>query len=83
MSYIFILILVLKSRLQKEAGIEIPFIGSSFCVPEVFQNDIRDVLDSITLIYQSLRAQNTPKRADNWKTLLEEPLGRKCRLSIR
>ncbi|WP_454441795.1 hypothetical protein [Vibrio bathopelagicus] len=65
----------IKSRLQKEAGIEIPFIGSSFCVPEVFsKNDIRDVLDSITLIYQSLRAQNTPKRADNWKTFVGRAL---------
>ncbi|SBO11732.1 hypothetical protein VME0621_03868 [Vibrio mediterranei] len=64
-----------KTILQKEAGIEIPFIVNTFSVPEMFvKNDIRDVLDSITLIYNCLIQERSPHLSQRWKDFVARAL---------
>src|SRR3989338_1104213 len=66
----------------KETGAEIRFImGWGYDLENFFKkNDLRDVLDSITLIYQVVKTSGLTSLADNWKgfvarVLQEENLG--------
>ena len=72
----------IKKILQSEAGIEIPYLRNfGFNISDVFKkNDLRDVLDSITLIYRCLKTNGWPNLANDWKsfvarTLREENVG--------
>jgi len=67
--------------IQLEIGAELPFIVASYSVPEFFKkNELRDLLDSITVIYKTLVSSNLQESADKWKgfvsrALSEENLG--------
>lgn len=62
----------IKTILQREAGIEIPYLQNvGFMVSEVFKkNELRDVLDSITIIYQHLHTNRWPTLANSWKVFV-------------
>jgi len=62
----------IKAILQKEAGIEIPFIQNfGFDLSGFFKkNELRDILDAITLVYQALKAKGWPNLADEWKAFV-------------
>jgi hypothetical protein len=55
-----------------EAGIEIPFLQNhGWMVSDVFtKNDLRDVLDSITLIYQCLQKRGRSPTGHEWKSFV-------------
>lgn len=74
----------IKSILQKEAGIEIPYLaGFGFDLDGFFKkNELRDILDSITLVYQALKSKGWPTLANRWmafvgRCLSEENVGYK------
>ncbi len=53
--------------LQKEAGIEVPYFHG-FSVTDVLKkNELRDVLDSITLIYKTILVRRNTELANDWK----------------
>lgn len=62
----------IKNILQMEAGIEIPFLQNhGWMVSDVFtKNDLRDVLDSITLIYQCLQKRGRSPTGHEWKSFV-------------
>lgn len=66
--------------IQLETGAEVPYAGMGYSISDFFKdNQLRDVLDSITLIYKVL--QSDPSRI-NWKNFVdrvfkEEHLGYK------
>ncbi len=62
----------IQNILKIEAGIEIPYLQNfGFSISDVFKkNELRDVLDSITLIYQCLLNKNWPQLATEWKTFV-------------
>jgi hypothetical protein len=59
----------IRRVIQKEIGAEIPVNKTvGYSVPDFFKkNELRDVLDSITLIYQVVIRSGYPSRAENWK----------------
>ncbi len=59
----------IKTILQKEAGIEIPYLQNfGFNLSDVFKkNELRDVLDSITLIYRAVNNNGWLQLANEWK----------------
>ena len=63
----------IKTAFQKEAGIEIPYLANfGFNISAVFENnELRDVLDSITLVYQVLVSKKWPGLANGWKAFVE------------
>ena len=71
---------IVKS-IQLEIGAEVPFVYSSYSVSEFFENtELRDLLDSITVIYKALYSAARLQAADKWKgfvarALSEENLG--------
>lgn len=67
---------IIKSILQKEAGIEIPyFAGFGFDLAGFFKkNELRDILDSITLVYQALNLKGWPTLAKRWMSFVERCL---------
>lgn len=74
----------IKRKIEKETGAEVPFKSSHFSVAGFIKsNEIRDVLDSITLIYQFLKdLTGWSRHAEMWKSfvsrvLSEENLGYK------
>lgn len=66
----------IKRILQIEAGIEIPYlINYGFNISDVFKkNELRDVLDSITLVYKSLKDSGFPQLANVWKVFVARSL---------
>jgi hypothetical protein len=71
----------IRRLIQRETGAEIPFVSTSYSLAHFFKsNEIRDILDSITLIYQVLVEVGWKNWAENWKEfvariLKEENLG--------
>lgn len=67
--------------IHQETGAKVPFVISSFSLSQFFEQcDIRDLLDSITLIYQYFGMQKKTKAAATWhlyvsRVLKEEYLG--------
>jgi hypothetical protein len=67
--------------ISQETGAEIPFVVSSFSIPEFFKiRETRDVLDSITLIYQVLEKNHNLSGSRKWidfvtRVFKEENLG--------
>lgn len=66
----------IRKIIQKETGSEIPFIRmSGYSIGDFFKrNELRDVLDSITLIYQVLLAGGWRSAAENWRTFVSRVL---------
>jgi len=66
----------IQNILKKEAGIEIPYLQNfGFNLSDVFKkNELRDVLDTITLIYQCLIEKRWPSVAEEWKGFVERCL---------
>ena len=66
----------IEKILQSEAGIEIPYlpnVGSN--LSDVFKkNELRDVLDSITLIFQCLKMHGDAQLSNEWKAFVERAL---------
>lgn len=62
----------IKNILQREAGIEIPYLQNfGLNLSDVFiKNELRDVLDSITLIYQCLHKRGRSQLANEWKSFV-------------
>lgn len=74
----------IKRAIQLEIGAEVPFIGGSYDVSEFFkQSELRDLLDSITIVYKTIKTKyggGNVVRAENWKDFVgraisEENLG--------
>lgn len=71
----------IRKALQREAGIHVPLQAYRYRVDKVLkEGDLRDVLDSITIIYHGLINQGHRGLASGWKhfvskTLLEENVG--------
>ncbi len=65
----------IRNAMQQEAGIEVPWINNwGYDVSAVFKKgDLRDVLDSITIVYRQL-APAWPHLADRWKEFVERAL---------
>lgn len=57
---------------MSEAGIEVPYFQNfGFSISDVFKkNELRDVLDSITLIYRSLKQRGHVQLSNNWKSFV-------------
>ena len=72
--------LIVKS-IQLEIGAEVPSMYSGYLVSDFFKKtELRDLLDSITVIYKALSGAGSGHIADNWKgfvarALSEENLG--------
>ncbi len=66
----------IQNILKIEAGIEIPYVARvGFMSSEVLKkNEIRDVLDSITLIYQCLYKKKFSRLAIEWKEFVDRCL---------
>jgi hypothetical protein len=66
----------IQKTLKVEAGIEIPYLQNfGFNLSDVFKkNELRDVLDSITLIYQCLIKKQWPSLATEWKVFVSRCL---------
>jgi hypothetical protein len=63
---------VIRKALQREAGIQVPWLASSYNIAGVFEKgELRDVLDAITIIYQQLNQQKWIGRADGWKSFVQ------------
>jgi hypothetical protein len=62
----------IKAILQKEAGIEIPYLQNfGFNLSDVFKkNELRDVLDSITLVYRAVNKNGWPQLSNEWKSFV-------------
>jgi len=64
--------------IQKETGAEIPFNVNYYSVSDFFkENEFRDVLDSITLIYRVVIASGctgSKQRAEHWKQFVERAM---------
>jgi hypothetical protein len=58
--------------LKREAGIEVPYISNwGWSVTDVFKKgELRDVLDAITLVYQSLISSRYHQTAELWKSFV-------------
>lgn len=74
----------IMKEIRRETGSEIPYFSNSgYSVSEFFkQNEQRDILDSVTLIYRTLSDSAYKQRAEHWKsfvsrTFKEENLGYK------
>jgi hypothetical protein len=69
------------SVIEAETGTKIPRIGTYYDIPTFFErNELRDIFDSITLIYQVLNAAGYKTDAETWKSFVtrvieEENLG--------
>jgi hypothetical protein len=67
--------------IQREIGAKIPIIPGGYSVARFFtDNELRDVLDSVTLIYQVLARDDFPTQDKRWKDFIarvfkEEHLG--------
>jgi FtsZ-binding cell division protein ZapB len=73
-----------RKIIQKETGAEIPFLmGSGYSIAQfIKKNDLRDVLDSITLIYSVMQSMYYKGDAEAWKkfvsrVFIEENIGYK------
>jgi len=66
----------IKKILQSEAGIEIPYLQNfGYNLSDVFKkNELRDVLDSITLIYRSLKPRGYTQLSNEWKVFVARAL---------
>lgn len=70
----------IKKTIEKETGAEVPLYGSRFSIGNFIQkNQIRDVLDAITLIYQEASPYHLKEQWKSFVTrvLSEENLGYK------
>ena len=69
------------SLIHEETGAKVPFFVSSYSIPNFFeQSEIRDFLDSITLIFVHLNRVRQKDTANRWKSFMsrvfkEENLG--------
>jgi len=67
--------------IEREIGAKVPFGMSSYIVSQFFeQSELRDLLDSITVIYKTLKDRGQRLVAESWKsfvkrTISEENLG--------
>ena len=58
--------------IHKELGVKVPFIGTNWSVPVFFQKaEIRDILDSITLIYNLLTEKRYLNKVSEWLQFVE------------
>jgi len=66
----------IKTAMQREAGIAVPYINNwGFSVADVFKKgDLRDVLDSITIVHQVLMTVGWKVPASHWRTFVERAL---------
>jgi hypothetical protein len=74
----------IRRAIQLEIGAEVPFIVGSYNVSEFFkQSELRDLLDSITIVYKTIKTKygvGNVHRAEEWKNFVgraisEENLG--------
>jgi hypothetical protein len=62
----------ITNAMQREAGIEVPIFGNGYSPSEVFKKgELRDVLDSITLVYQILLPNPILRMPDSHKYLAQ------------
>lgn len=66
----------IKKILQAEAGIEVPYLHNfGFNISGVFKkNELRDVLDCITLIYRTLKLRKYLTLSSDWKEFVARAL---------
>jgi hypothetical protein len=65
----------IRSAMQRDAGIEVPFGVGGYLVSEVFtRGELRDVLDSITIIYQQLTRVGWKAAAHMWRTFVAQAM---------
>ncbi len=66
----------IKRAMEREAGIEVPYIHNwGFNVSDVFKKgNLRDVLDSITIVYQELLKSGWKGHAAGWRGFVERAL---------
>ncbi|TMA90478.1 MAG: hypothetical protein E6J74_23755 [Deltaproteobacteria bacterium] len=67
---------VIQKLIHKETGAKIPVnIGGGY-MPNLFfeRGELRDVLDSITLVYEAVADIGYRTKAENWKTFVERAL---------
>ena len=58
-----------------EIGAEVPSVYSSYSVSEFFENtELRDLLDSITVIYEAISSAGFGESADRWKDFVARAL---------
>lgn len=63
----------IKRAMEREAGIEVPYINNwGFSVSDVFKKgQLRDVLDSITIVHQELLSAGWKASAVHWRGFVE------------
>ncbi len=57
----------LVQLIHKETGAKVPYSMGGYMLTEFFEEcEVRDLLDSVTLIYKYYKQRNNQQRADNW-----------------
>lgn len=65
----------IRSAMQREAGIEVPYGVGGYLVSNVFKDgELRDVLDSITITYQQVLQDGRTPQAREWRTFVDRAL---------